>query len=1012
MFTNYSFTKKLILILGVISLLTSMLVGLSSYYLIKSSILTNIKKELKQYTSFTNNYVATSINVTVRSYLKSVAESNRRELEYYYNEWQNGNMALEQAREEIVKITLEKKIGEKGYVYYLDTLGRVRLHPEFSWINKDLSELDWVKEKIGTREAFIELNWNDSITKNANEKLAYMTYFEPWDYIVVAMINKEDYYQLIDIKNVKEQISSIQLRETGYIYVMDTKGKLVIHPNMEGENIFSKQDEDGHFFIQEMCDKKNGSITYPWREPNETEMRDKIAYYEYLPDMDWIIVSGVYTDKLYEPIEKLRIGLTFLIVIIMIIVTYLSIKIGKSIARPLIMLARKVEAFGEGDKLARSEVTGTDEVALVSITFNEMADNLIEYQSRIEEYNQNLEKKVEERTLQLKESERVLFNIIEFLPDAVLVIDAAGKVIAWNKGMENITGVKAEDIIGKGNFEYSIPFHGERCPLLIDYALNPDKYSEKKFEGFQQNGNVYVSESYIQKLKSIYIIGTATALTNSKGERTGAIETFKDTTFKKKAEEALKRANQQLLLQNDEISQQKEEILATSEMLAHTNRELEKLSIVARETDNAVIILDPAGNFEWVNEGFNRLYGYTLGEFKREFSTNLKENSSNPEIAHLFDECVRSHKSVNYESFFRAKDSRIVWTQTTLTPIIDDSGNVVKLIAIDSDITAIKEAQAEINQQKDEIEAQRDEIERQRDFVTEQRDKIALQNKKITDSILYARRIQTALLQSSLGLHKILPQHFIYFRPKDIVSGDFFWMKRVGDRVMFAGADCTGHGVPGAFMSLLGIAFLNDIINKTAVISPYEALNEMRKRVKSALRQMSSKGEGTKDGIDIALCSLDYKTNKLEFSGAYSPLYIIRHSDLPEVSSKIKSGNQQAVEGKWVKNSSEILNNAVLYQIKADRMPIGVYRKEKDSFTNHEIQLYEGDMLYLFSDGYADQFGSDKNRKFSINRFKNLLLKIYDKPLLRQKYIVEDIFVRWKGNHSQIDDILVMGIRV
>lgn len=284
----------------------------------------------------------------------------------------------------------------------------------------------------------------------------------------------------------------------------------------------------------------------------------------------------------------------------------------------------------------------------------------------------------------------------------------------------------------------------------------------------------------------------------------------------------------------------------------------------------------------------------------------------------------------------------------------------------------VRERTKQILEQKEEIMAQRDEI-------GQQRDEIVLQKQEITDSIQYAQRIQNAILPPKDFVSKIIPDHFILFKPRDIVSGDFYWIAQKDNKIILAGIDCTGHGVPGAFMSMLGYSYLNEIANNYKITKASLILNRLRNYIKTALRQTGKEDEA-KDGMDMALCVLDLETRNLQFSGAYNPLYLIR--------------------------------NKKLMEIKGDKMPIGIYINEKKSFTNHEQTLKKGDIIYIFSDGYIDQFGGEKGGKFKSRPFKDLLLDIYGKPMNEQKEILNTTLEDWKGANAQVDDILVMGFRI
>jgi len=258
-------------------------------------------------------------------------------------------------------------------------------------------------------------------------------------------------------------------------------------------------------------------------------------------------------------------------------------------------------------------------------------------------------------------------------------------------------------------------------------------------------------------------------------------------------------------------------------------------------------------------------------------------------------------------------------------------------------------------------------------------EQIAKQKQEITDSIQYAKRIQNAVLPPVDQIKKSFPEHFIFFKPRDIVSGDFYWMRQINNYAVIAAADCTGHGVPGAFMSMLGISFLNEIIRRKDITQAHDVLTELRKYVKSSLRQTGKEGEA-KDGMDISLCIIDLEKRIMQFSGAYNPLFLFR--------------------------------NGELLVTKADKMPIGIHIKEKDNFTNHLIELQKDDVFYLFSDGYPDQFGGENNEKYKMKRFKNLLTEIHIKPMDAQKEILSETLTKWQGDIEQIDDITIIGIRI
>jgi serine phosphatase RsbU (regulator of sigma subunit)/Tfp pilus assembly protein PilF len=256
---------------------------------------------------------------------------------------------------------------------------------------------------------------------------------------------------------------------------------------------------------------------------------------------------------------------------------------------------------------------------------------------------------------------------------------------------------------------------------------------------------------------------------------------------------------------------------------------------------------------------------------------------------------------------------------------------------------------------------------------------ITSQKQAITDSIHYARRIQYAILPPPEIIDNLLPQNVIVFRPRDIVSGDFYWLSKSHGRTICIAADCTGHGVPGALMSMLGIAFLNEIVSRNPKIRAGEILGELRKYIVKYLHQNQNIGE-SKDGMDASLLVFDEEMKSVEYAGANNPLIIVR--------------------------------DGILTEYKPDKMPIGIHQNFNQPFTNHEIELQKDDMLYIFSDGYVDQFGGPEGKKFMIRNLKKLLLEIHSDDMKTQKHSIEAILNSWMGDLDQVDDILLMGIRV
>jgi serine phosphatase RsbU (regulator of sigma subunit) len=260
--------------------------------------------------------------------------------------------------------------------------------------------------------------------------------------------------------------------------------------------------------------------------------------------------------------------------------------------------------------------------------------------------------------------------------------------------------------------------------------------------------------------------------------------------------------------------------------------------------------------------------------------------------------------------------------------------------------------------------------------VESQKELLEEKNKEITDSINYAKRIQEAILPSRYSLAENLKNGFVLFKPKDIVSGDFYWLEKVDGNLFFAAADCTGHGVPGAMVSVICSNALSKALLEENIRIPSKLLDRTRELV---IQKFEKSGEEVKDGMDISICAMDYEKKKLQWAGANNPLWILRNGEILE--------------------------------IKADKQPVGKSPSQQP-FTNHIIDLFDGDTIYIFTDGYQDQFGGPKGKKYKATQLKELLIANGNHTLEKQRELIFYEFEKWKGELEQVDDVCVIGVRI
>jgi tetratricopeptide (TPR) repeat protein len=396
---------------------------------------------------------------------------------------------------------------------------------------------------------------------------------------------------------------------------------------------------------------------------------------------------------------------------------------------------------------------------------------------------------------------------------------------------------------------------------------------------------------------------------------------------------------------------------------------------------NAMRIFRELGSRDWVAEIYEKLYqvyaqakkyeeAFMYHVLYMELKDSLYTEESNKALAEI---------ETKYESEKKQKEIELLNQKAQVQEVQMNKNKVILYAFIVGFILILMLSLLLYNRYKLKRTANL-KLEQQNQEISDQKTLIEQKNKDITDSILYAKRLQEAILPSDAVIKGGLPESFVLFRPKDIVSGDFYYFNQPDtDTVVLAAADCTGHGVPGAFMSILGFNALEHAINVDHAREPSDILNRINAIISTTLNQNSNE-RNVKDGMDIALCSIDRKSNQIKFSGANNPLWLISNNELIE--------------------------------FKASKKPIGVYEGKDQSFACHTIQLKAGDSAYLFSDGFADQFGGPQGKKFKYRQMKELLQGINSLPMKDQQKALELAMDSWMGDLEQVDDILIIGFRL
>ncbi len=437
--------------------------------------------------------------------------------------------------------------------------------------------------------------------------------------------------------------------------------------------------------------------------------------------------------------------------------------------------------------------------------------------------------------------------------------------------------------------------------------------------------------------------------------------------------DTLEQRSKLLQMQQDEISQKNQELRATTEMLEERNKELQMLSAVAAYTSNSIYIIDREGKFIWFNDAFSRETHIPFSQLHTHPA--LQVAAMTPETRAVYERVLETKKTQTYTAEMNHLGGEPFWVQSSGTPLLDEHGEITMIIWVSTNITELHRAY----------------------------EKIDLQNKEIHESMTYARRIQDAVQPMKIFSDEILGDHFIINMPRNIVSGDFHWVGYKNGLSVFTVADCTGHGVPGAFISMLGQVMLNQTISKLDQITAANILNHVRQGIILQLHQRDKDG-ALSDSIDASMFVYDRENCMIDYAGAYSHAYILRFGT-PDPDTEATCNDTGC---KIITDESQ--PGVYLIRLKPNRMALGIDKRDTIPFTSINLKVAHGDIAYSTTDGFPDQFGGERQKRFNIANFEKLLLRSCRLSMDDQRRMLETTFLEWKGEYEQTDDVHVLGI--
>ncbi len=525
LFNSLEIRFKFLISFALIFFLSMLFCNLFIYVYVRNNIEARIESELTNTTQMIYNMVNTSVNVSIKNHLRAVAEKNLEIVKSLYEKAEKGLITEAEARKRASDMVLSQTIGSSGYLYCLDSAGMVLVHPSSALIGTNVADFEFVEHMTESRQGYLEYEWKNPGESKARPKALYMSYFEPWDWIISASAYRSEFIKLVNVEDFRSSILSLNFGETGYAFVIDKDANAIIHPILQGVNIFDAEELPNRY-LEDMMQRKKGKSVYYWKNPGESRARQKLVMFNYIPEYQWIVACSSYLDELYKPLGTIRnviLGMSVLFFGIMLAITF---GISRTITTPLRELMARFNTVTSGDYSARMHSRSTDEVGQLSGHFNRFMD-------RLETTHKSLQDQIRVREIAeqaSKESQERYFLLMEAAPDPIVNYDMEGQVIYINPAFTRVFGWTLEECAGIKMDHFVPENHWAETKIMIQQVISGDGIFDVETRRYSKLG----------RLVDVSISGATTQ--DSRGDLAGSIIILRDITRSKGLEKQVMHA--------------------------------------------------------------------------------------------------------------------------------------------------------------------------------------------------------------------------------------------------------------------------------------------------------------------------------------------------------------------------------------------------------------------------------------------------------------------------------------